>query len=262
MDIKVEMRGRAYSVDWTPALDAMGMALSLVQDTWESAVSGNKLAGMTRTVNDENYANSLRRPSAVHVDSIMHGYVSTDYQRADSIEDGAPPWDMKPGLINGPHAKAKGKYTIVPFRHGTPGTTGTHFPAMPNDVYGMAKQLAYRNHPERGKDSSLGNMSAWHPPQVKMNIIPIASSADKSLTYLSYRPYKWTTSKFSNMVRAGTKNHTQYLTFRTVSVNSPANSWWYPATPPNPVRESVVSQVRTEVEDILRLGWIASFSWQ
>lgn len=61
------------------------------------------------------------------------------------IEQGMQGGDMRKWMFNGPRtkiAKAGHKYLTVPFRHGTPGTSGRNVgPQMPPSIHRAAKQL-------------------------------------------------------------------------------------------------------------------------
>lgn len=255
MEIKVQL-STASLVDWKPAIAAMQDALLLIQDTWIQAVSGNQLPGMTKAVNDDAYVHSLLRGGALQADGPLSGQVHTDYDGAQRIDEGSPPRDMKPSLLNGPHAKVPGKYTIVPFRHGTPGTTGAHFAVMPESIYAQVKNLPRYS---RGNGTpSIGNQSGAFPPQSKTFFMPLASALDQSAVHGRMTTTTHKTSIYSGMVKAGAARHTQYLTFRAVSINSAPNSWWYPAIPPNPIRDAVIAHVQADIERILESGWKAA----
>jgi len=156
----------------------------------------------------------------------------------NDIEKGKNPYDMKPGLLAGPNAK-KGKngarYNTVPFRHGTPGTTGkrvgspmpfTHTTKKGNQtsfIYTEAQRLvpSMENAAGKtvwgGKTGDFGGYGVRTQPPVKKG-----------------RPgaYTWKSSPFAGMVKVGKtynkKTQYQYITFRRVSDNSDPASWWHP----------------------------------
>ena len=156
----------------------------------------------------------------------------------NEIEKGKPPFDMKPGLLAGPHAKqtkSGARYNTVPFRHGTPGTTGKQVGApMPitgtspkgkpvSMIYIEAKKLTPSVEGPDGKTvwgQRTGDFSGFGiktQPAVKGG-----------------RPgaYTWKSSPYAGMVKiAKTYNkatQNQYVTFRRVSDNSDPTSWWHP----------------------------------
>ncbi len=256
MKISVDMGDmRRQIVDWKPALDAMQEALLLVRNTWERAVLGEKLPGMSQKVQrslGEAYAQNLHRSGAIRSTDPFDGEVSTDFKYAEAIERGTGAYDMKPGLLNGPHAKIPGRLAIVPMRHGKPGAE--QFKAMPKPVYNMARRLSYY---QKGRGGGrLGDLSDKYPPQTKTFFAPHHET--ESAVHGRMMSYTHKTSIYSGMVRAGGPKYTQYLTFRAVSINSDPASWWHPAIAPNPVRDAVVQTVRRDVEQILRSGWEAA----
>ncbi len=261
--VTVDMSGfKKDVVDWTPAIKAMQEALLTVRNTWERAVMGEKLPGMTRKIHNETYAQSLHRTGAIQSFSPVHGEVTTDYRGADRIEEGSAPRDMKPALLNGPHAKIPGRLAIVPFRHGTPGSSA-HYPSTPKDVYNMARRLSYYRSGGSGT-RQLGDLTKQdptkYPAKTKTFFMHLASAIDHSAEHGRMATYTHTTSIYSHMVKAGRAKYSQYLTFRAVSINSNPASWWYPAVAPNPVREAVIRSVQKEIEDILEAGWTAALS--
>ncbi len=237
-------------INWDAALGAMQDALLLIRETWEKAVLGSQLPGMTKSIYNEAYANSL----TINAKGILEGDVSTDYSGAQRIEQGSSAWDMKPSLLHGPHHKTNKQgqpYTIVPFRHGTPSATGAHFAPMPTSVYKVARKL------QGGQNA--GNMTSQYGTQTKNFVMQTGSMMDKSADMIGFGSYTHKTSIYSNMVRKTDTNgkHTQYMTFRTVSTKSDPMSWWHPATAPNHVRDAVVEAVQREVEEIIQNGWKA-----
>lgn len=61
------------------------------------------------------------------------------------VENGFAGGDMRRWMLSGPKAKqgANGRYLVVPFRHGSPGTTGRNVgPVMPVSIHDAAKKLA------------------------------------------------------------------------------------------------------------------------
>lgn len=65
--------------------------------------------------------------------------------------------------------------------------------------------------------------------------------------------YTWTTGPESGI---RITNRGEIMTFRTVSQKSPAESWWYPALPANPLLDAVWEAVRDEVEAAVFEGWV------
>ncbi|MBI9086796.1 MAG: hypothetical protein JEZ11_24580 [Desulfobacterales bacterium] len=176
----------------------------------------------------------------------------------NDIENGKAPYDMKPGLLNGPNAKVgKGgkRFNTVPFRHGTPGTTGKRVgKPMPitgttsggkqkSMIYNAARKVAISS--ERpdgstawgGRTGDFGGYGIQTKPPVKGG-----------------RPgaYTWKHSPFAAMAKVAKtyKKATQhqYVTFRRVSDNSDPNSWWHPGIK----ARRLVNQVHSYITDLVK----------
>lgn len=155
---------------------------------------------------------------------------------ANAVEHGWAGGDMKPGLLEGRNARVgkDGKrYNVVPFRHGTPGSSGRSFPAMGSvhRSHGMSKgdaeQLGKRihkaakglapttSHPDTG--------TSWGG-QLEEGLAPKLTNRSSG--------YQHKTDIFAGMVRkektyAGA-TQSSYLTFRAVSDNSDSAAWMHP----------------------------------
>jgi hypothetical protein len=151
----------------------------------------------------------------------------------NDIENGKGPYDMKPGLLAGPNAKTtKGgvRVNTVPFRHGTPGTTGKRVGApMPlthmtdkgkkaSFIYTAAKKLKVSTETAwGGRTDNFGGYGM-------KTQMPVSGGRPGA--------YSWKSSPYAGMVKIaktyGKKTQHQYATFRRVSDNSDPNSWWHP----------------------------------
>lgn len=90
------------------------LALRATQDQWETTVlTGTVLPGMTKGVSDQRYADTIRDAQInVTQDSVSLEIKDDDAQeRIQELEQGFPPFDMKPGLLSGPAAKFSKKGT-------------------------------------------------------------------------------------------------------------------------------------------------------
>lgn len=240
---------------------AVRNATLLVQRTWLQAASGREVSYQGRVF-------SLKRVSGEYARSIEHGLtypdgddlsgrVTADTPYAQTIETGSAPRDMKPGLLAGPKAR-RGKngsiYTIIPFRHGTPGAVTMR--AMPQEVYREARQLAYsRITGSRMEKNAWGEMTRrntyqWGDRLGKTEIGWRSRIAPKG------QEYTHTTSIFSGMVRMGEAKHSQFMTFRVVSSNSPTNSWWSPGVDPKPVAAAVAEMVEPHAMQMIRAAFM------
>lgn len=237
-------------------------ATFLVQRTWIQAASGREVSFGGRTF-------SLHRGTGEYARSIAQGLqypeggdelagrVTADAAQAQAIEEGSPPHDMKPGFLGGPkarRAKDGSIYTIIPFRHGTPGAIT--LPAMPKEVYQQARKLA---HSQITGSVMLQNA---HGVPVRRNTyrwgqrLAHQSQGWRSRIKPEGQEYTHTTSIFSGMVRMGSAKHTSVMTFRVVSSKSPSNSWWSPGTDPKPIAAAVAQMVEPTVLQMIRTAFI------
>lgn len=155
---------------------------------------------------------------------------------ANAVETGWAGGDLKPFLLAGRNARVgkDGKrYNTVPYRHGTPGSSGRSFQAMgavhqshgmsrsdaeqmAKQVYKKARQLtATTSHPDTG--------TTWGG-RLDAGLAPTLTNRTSG--------YEHKTDIFAGMVRKektyarATQN--QYTTFRRVSDNSDPGAWVHP----------------------------------
>jgi hypothetical protein len=93
---------------------------------------------------------NLRSSSEDYIDGLQYNSgddrvtITLEGMLPNMIENGWPGGDMRQWLLKGPNVKMgkNGPYNTVPFRHGTPGTTGRNVGRpMPMAIYGVAKGL-------------------------------------------------------------------------------------------------------------------------
>ena len=182
---------------------------------WQRAATGLRLPRMTRGVHWAAWA------ASVHIGQPVAGQItiSADAGMTEQAVTARPSWDMKPGLLNGPHAKT-GKhgtrYNRIPFGHPHP---------SPEAQHALAQGLSYQ--------TWIGMRSKITPGG----------------------RYTWRTGTESG-IRRGRNGHA--VTYRTVSSRSPAGSWWYPALPANPVLESVWDAVAEDAADAVVAALVAA----
>lgn len=133
------------------------------------------------------------------------------------IENGFAGGDMREWMLKGPRAKQgrRGKYLVVPFGHGTPGTSGRNVgPTMPIAVYDAAKKLA-PTLSRPGGGARYGGRLNQRTPGISDEV--------RNLLQAKARPWH-ATSLYAGMIRSEKtyKRATQtsgYKTFRTISEN-------------------------------------------
>ena len=173
------------------------------------------------------------------------------------VENGKAPFDMKPGLLAGPNAKMgkSGRFNTVPFRHGTPGSSGkrvgqpmpyTHTTkkgALASFVYTDAKKLKASSEGPTGKTVWGGRTGDFGGYGIKTQPA-VAGGRPGAYTWKS-SPYA-AMSKVSKTYKKATQN--QYFTFRRVSDNSDPSAWWHPGF----IAQRFVNKVASYVEQQLK----------
>lgn len=225
----------------------------LIQRTWIEYASGVTVtySGGTFKINvvTGDYIRSIE--DGVRFPEDLTGEVFTTSPHGQIIEDGITPFDMKEKILRSPKAKTGkdgSKYITVPFRHGTPGTSGLQ--AMPKNVYAQAQKLGFSR--RRG---FLGRLITRQTYKWG-DRLPSSSQGQRS--HIKPHPgagYTWSTGQYSGMVRMGKSNQTQYITFRRISTNSADSSWQHPGVKPRPIREAVMENTRDDVLKLIRRGF-------
>jgi hypothetical protein len=193
---------------------------------------------------------------------------------SEDTEKGKPAWDMKPYLLNykGDGTKARngkhGRYNIIPFRHGTSDQSGVnaHFKTMPKDIYEAARKLA----PTLSNGAKIlayggkllgTNWDGKYPPRKKTYFIPSGGHVLSKLASGGYgsgkeASYTHKTSIFEGMLKVQASyakgSSSQYMTFRCVSDNSPASSWWHPGRGAQPHLQFVSDYCKPLIEKKLK----------
>lgn len=152
------------------------------------------------------------------------------------VEQGWAGGDMRQWLLNGPNAKqgAKGKYNVVPFRHGAPGSDGGNVgDTMPQAIHQVAAKLtATISRPGQRVGQSGGMVTVWGE---RLRPTDSMSDAARKILKTKKKPHH-TTSIYMGMVRKaqptrkGKMQTSGYETFRTISehTNEPGVHWVHP----------------------------------
>jgi hypothetical protein len=236
-------------------------ATMLIQRTWIQAANGREVSYQGRTF-------SVKRVSGDYARSIeqglqypdggdeLAGRVTANATYAEAIEQGSPPRDMKPGLLAGPkarRAKDGSVYTIVPFRHGTPGSIT--LPAMPKEIYQQAKRFAHSRITGSRMEQNAHGVPVRRNTYKWGDRLGQTEQGWRSRIKPEGHEYTHTTSIFSGMVRMGSPKHSTFMTFRVVSSKSPSNSWWSPGSDPKPVAAAVAEMVEPHVMAMIRTAF-------
>ena len=213
--------------------EAVKDSAHFIQERWRNVVATAQqmeYGGQTFAVHRRtgNYERSIVVDYPLSGDGLSAAVRATA-PYAEKIEKGTEPYDMKPMLLNGR------TYVHIPFRHaaptGTPGTTPTGMQQMPQSIYNIVKM---------GK--TLGQSSV----EQRTKIIQAMDGTKKT--------YTWKTGMYSGMKNVGAKGHTQYMTFRTVSIHSDPSSWWMPRIPARSLSKAVAQSSYEFVKAMLLSG--------
>ncbi len=188
-----------------------------------AAYTGTMLPGMTRRVNNPDASNAMH--------AVVDGPFSFHVQTAEEPENAVAPYDMKPGLLHGPKHRVNKQgqpYNIVPFTH-----KGADLPSATAE---LAAQLDLSF--IIGDRLEVRSDDQW---EVTRNVYAWGENTGKQAD-----------KRYSNMYKFGDD---RYLTFRTVSTKSPANSWIHPGYVENPITESAWNVVSAAVESAVTLAW-------
>jgi len=221
--------------------DAMEEAAGAFKGALKGALQGSVFPGMTGPV-------TLDEPTVSYQTLGQFEFTVTGPDLGN-IEEGIKPWDMKPGLLNGPRhriAKDGSRYNIIPFTHNRD--------SMPSHIQAMADQLETSAIIGHYMDS-LGvtrNVYRWGEGRQGLWQIPATSNLSLLSLNVSSTGYVRKTTRYSGMVKM---RGVGYMTFRTVSDKSPAESWWNPGQQGNPVSESVWNFMIPLVEAHIGEAW-------
>lgn len=209
---------------------AISTSLAIIRDHWVTEAQ-NKLRS-TRT----DYLMGLQFNSIqVPFDGPLTGAVVLLGDLPNSIERGYGPFDMKPGFSRSGKVTQKkdgGWFLTIPFRHSTPGSTGTFGSSMGKDVYGVAKQLSPY------KSGQANGSLSW------------AGAADQS--WNGYQHKSNTASGMVRIVKSYNKaTQSQYMTFRRVSDQSDPASWHHPGYGGAHIAEKLAPFARSTFEQVL-----------
>lgn len=231
--------------DYTVVGTTLYEAGQIISGTWQAAATGTKLPGMTRAVNQPEYANSID----FHMRGELELVVEGDNATTQKIEGGHGAFDMKPKLLSGPHARtgADGtRYNIIPFRHNPANLSQAALTALIQDLHSFKTNI--------GRRSKLVNGTAQMTAQ--------GNYVSRGGLRVPANHYTWTTGPESRI------RNTQSgpVTWRTVSDKSNPASWWYPSVAQNPIVEAVWDYVKNDVEEaVIRAWWeavgLGSNSW-
>lgn len=136
------------------------------------------------------------------------------------VENGIKRYDMKPGLVNGPHSrhsKKYGRYNVIFIRKDTPGSG--HSNEMSRETYTTIKKLNKSDAIKSLRVNGLGS-------GIDMNLGTVKSRTHTKATKIKNKNDK-------GLVRTGSDKHHAYGVFRIVTEQS--KGWIYPGVPPTKI---------------------------
>lgn len=229
--------------------EAVKTSTEVVQRRWIEYASGARVvysggSFVVKSVSGEYMRSIVDGLSYPALGDKLTGEVTSLSKHGRIIEEGIKPFDMKTTHLNGAKTKTGkdgSRYVTVPFRHSTPGNS-VAANAMPEQVYQNAKTLA--------TSRKNGVIRSWYDKNQYSwgGRLPSSKGGQRE------KPH-WSTGRYTGMVKMGLSGHSQYLTFRRISENSPPEAWLHPGKEPRPVTEAVVENSRDEVIDLIRTGF-------
>lgn len=116
LEIRVQVIPPLSTLDFKKVGQAVHEAGVMVEEVLKAALNGTVIPGMTSTVKRPDLAGAVQRSDL----GLFEFSVEAPSDVA-SIENGKAPYDMKPGMINGPRSRplkdGTGRYNIIPFKH-------------------------------------------------------------------------------------------------------------------------------------------------
>ncbi len=179
-----------------------------------------RLAQERLTTTQDDYINNIQ---AVQRPSTNEASITLTGELPNMQEQGADPYDMKPGLLQNAKISKKGvAYKTIPFAHGSP-TQGI-IPKLPQAIFEEASRMAFG---QRFTDKN--KKSSW-------------------------TGYRHTTGIYDKMkrTRPAGEGLTEFSSFRTVSANSNATSWIHPGFKALNLTEEVKTYLDSQIDSIIR----------
>lgn len=197
------------------------MEYTVQEITKEFALVWEAQAKQSLFASKREYIDSIRVDSQGRFTGIA--YLDPVTWLANAVEEGAPEFDMKEGLLRSPKAKQgkNGRYMTVPFRFATPGSIGESS-AFAGVMPAAIQQAVQKQEKEGGGGLSMSNIPSQHQ-------MPQSHSMRRKLQSEGFaRLQKNTamTSKYAGLKRNSLGSG--YVTFRRVSEFSDADAFIHP----------------------------------
>lgn len=217
---------------------AAGRASAYIQQTWIGYASGQPIPGISKTVDNVQYRNAIQRSRLGSFDWVIF---CSDDKIGDRIEENRKEVRLIEHL---PFPKSKigkdGKpYSRIPFRH----KRGAIKKALKGKKGAAAKIFKME------KSYVMGSFK--DEAGIKRYTYKWAAKDKKQTAQLKG-------TRLAGVVRFETSTgkgaSSAYMTFRTISKNSPPESWIIKARPGIPLSKITEEQTRAEVNKIIKEG--------
>jgi hypothetical protein len=254
--------------------NALEKLSTMYQETWIRAASGAALPGLPFVVNSRRYHRTIKRKKINPTTwEIYSDYTTrTGLGVTSLLEQGHGPIDLKPGLLRGPKSRQgkNGRYNIVAYRQGVPGSDAFRNSPMPMSVYknftqdvkqvdamkqAGASKISGTSYSTKSSSQSDGRSYNWG---IKYDKNSELGKQRKVITKKGnvLGEYTHKSGRFAGMVRmqqsTSKSKRGAYMTFRVVSAMSDPYSWIVPEQDPWPVRQSVKDFMKPIAEGLLQ----------
>lgn len=230
-----------------------------VLDMWRAGARGKMYPGMSRPLYSDAYAAAIER-TEVTMDATggevtiqntgvtnfgpnaNNGRTYDPFDFVRLVENGRGPVDLKDAILGkGTSSRIKhgknGPYLIIPFRFGS--GESLHHKA---NIGPQMKALAQSGQVSEARARRTNN--PWMRAQLEQERPAAYGRGPHTILGIGPRlrrltGYEWKKPLLAGLRRVGAAGHSQYMTFRTMTMNDPG-AWISPAMPPNPIWESTM----------------------
>lgn len=242
---------------------AFKAGVRVAQATWKGYAMGEQIPGSPYRVKHPSggYAAAVQ----VRQEGPFDYTVFNDSAAAHALDDGTPELDMKTTHPYGPKSRVANHgtkknprwvpYLIVPFRWGTPGSSGGHFRnIIPDQIYAMLRTQIKSGVFVRTKVSPTSHVEPnFWGESVKRAEYEGEEGQENWGSMLRNVGGNMEGMSAMNADTSGKKSST-YFTFRVISAESPAGSWIKPATPAMHISQHVADNVRDIISEMVESG--------
>ncbi len=221
-------------------------------DRFRKGVAAAAMANWKRLAQQELKSTARDYVAGIQMDDSESTTVITLTGRLPNmVEQGWTGGDMRQWLLSGPNSKMAshgGRYNVVPFRHGTPGSSGKNVGRpMPPTIHAVAKNLT-------ATISRPGGGTQWGG-----RLHPGLDMGKKAKGILQSKEKPWhATSIYNGMVRQEkfykSRAQSKYTTFRTISSFSADEErhWIHPGIQPRRLAERTTAEMGRIVGTLLK----------